>query len=184
MKQTVFRYGIYAAAFLVLLMSFNLFLLARLAGYSVQEAAGYLAIFISMIFVFLGIRHFRDRVNAGQLSFTGGLKVGLLIALIPSVFFGLFDLLYTAVLNPGWQDEYYTYHLRQLKESTPPDTLEAAISKLQSQRELYARPYIAFLLMFLTVFVIGAIVTIISALALRREKTNNQVAQTLNTKNV
>jgi Protein of unknown function (DUF4199) len=170
MKQTVFRYGIYAAMLIVVLMAFNLFFLPKVAGYAVQEVAGYLAILLSMIFVFLGVSHFRDHVNDGALSFMEGLKVGLLIALIPSVFFGLFDLLYTQVINPGWHEDYYNHHVQELKASIPADKITTELEKLESQRKLFSKPYMEFLLMFLTVFVIGAIVTIISALTLRRSK--------------
>jgi Protein of unknown function (DUF4199) len=170
MKQTVLRYGIYAAMLIVALMVFNLFFLPKVASFAIQEVAGYLSILLSMIFVFLGVRHFRDHVNGGALSFIEGLKLGLLIALIPSVFFGLFDLLYTQVINPGWQEDYYNHYVQELKASTPADKLTAELEKLENQRKLFSKPYMEFLLMFLTVFVIGAIVTIISALTLRRNK--------------
>jgi hypothetical protein len=46
---------------------------------------------LAMVFVFLGIRHFRDHENEGMLTFGQGLKIGVLIVLIPAVAFGLFD---------------------------------------------------------------------------------------------
>jgi hypothetical protein len=170
MKQTVLRYGLYAGFLIIGLMAFNFFILARTAAYATQEVAGYLAIFLSMIFVFLGIRHYRDHLNGGALSFTEGLKLGLLIALIPSACFALFDLLYTEVLNPGWKSDYYNYYVTQLKESTPAENLEKELATLADQRDKYDNPYILFGMMFATVFVIGTIVAIISSLALRKPK--------------
>ena len=102
----MFRYGLYASLLILGLSAFSLFILAKSADYSTQEIAGYLTIALSMIFVYFGIRHYRDKVNGGVLRFGEGLKLGILIALIPSICFGLFDILYTQVINPDWSAEY------------------------------------------------------------------------------
>lgn len=170
MKKTVFRYGLYATLAIVIISAFNLFVLARLTGYGGQEIAGYLTMLISMIFVFLGIRYYRDKENAGALSFGQGLKIGVLIVLIASVFFGLFDLLYTEVINPNWMQDYYAQYLVKIKASTPPDKLEAVLKKMESEKEMFSSPVMQFLLMAATVFIIGFMVTIISALTLKRKK--------------
>ena len=156
--------------FIVALSALEFFVLNDLLSSSLQEVMGYLTMLLSMVFVFLGIRQYRDKCNNGQLSFFQGLKVGILIVLIPSVAFGLFDLLYTEVLHPGWMDEYYANYIARIKASTPPAQLEAALQKANDQKELFSNPLMQFLLMSATVFIIGLIVTIISALTLRRRK--------------
>ena len=86
----------------IIALSYTAFFLLRNIDLSLQEVAGYLTMLLAMIFIFLGIRHFRDRVNGGYLTFGQGLKIGVLIVLIPAVAFGLFNILYTEVLNPTW----------------------------------------------------------------------------------
>jgi Protein of unknown function (DUF4199) len=169
MKQIVFRYGLYATLVIVGLGMVDFFIVSKYASFGVQEVAGYLTMFLSMIFVFMGIRHYRDRVNGGTLSFVQGLKVGVLIVLIPSVFFGLFDLLYTEVIKPDWLDTYYAAYMERLKAGTPPEKLAAALEKANEEKELFSNPVYQFLLMAATVFIIGLMVTIISALTLRRK---------------
>ncbi len=171
MKQTVFRYGFYASILIVALAAINLFIVSKNADYTIQEVAGYLAILLSMIFVFMGIRYYRDKINRGSLSFGEGLKIGLLITLVPAICFSLFDLLYTEVLNPSWKDDYYNHYVQDLRTSLSGNDLEVEIKKLEEQREMYDKPLVLFLIMFLTVFVIGMIVSIISALSLRRKNT-------------
>jgi len=169
MKKTVFRYGMYATLLIVAVSAFNMFVLVKIAGQAGQELAGYLTMLLSMIFVFLGIRHYRDHENGGKLSFGEGLKVGVLIVLIPSVFFGLFDLLYTKVINPGWMQDYYSKYIEKIKAGTAPDKLEAALKAANEQKEMFSNPLIEFLLMALTVFMIGFVVTIIASLTLRKQ---------------
>ena len=140
-------------------------------GLGRQEVAGDLSILLAMIFIFFGIRHFRDQVNGGYLSFGQGLKIGVLIVLIPAVAFGLFDILYTEVLNPTWKDDYYSKYIDDLRKSVAADKLEAAIKKAEKEKEMFSNPLFQFLLMGGTVFIIGFIVSIISSLTLRRSKT-------------
>ncbi len=170
MKQTVFRYGLYAGFLIVVLVAIQFFLIIPNTDYSTAEVTGYLTIVLSMIFIYFGIRHYRDHHNGGSLSFGEGLKVGLLIALVPAAFFGLFDLLYTEWINPAWQDDYYQYQLLQIRESAEPAKIDEKIRKMDEQRQSFDSPAMLFFLMFATAFVIGAIVTIISALTLRKNK--------------
>lgn len=168
MKSTVYRYGIYATLTIVGL-SWGVFFLLKNLGQGLQEATGYLSILLAMIFIFFGIRHFRDRVNGGYLSFGQGLKIGVLIVLIPAVAFGLFDILYTEVLNPTWKDDYYSTYIENLRKSVAADKLDAAIKKAEKEKEMFSNPLFQFLLMGGTVFIIGFIVAIISSLTLRRK---------------
>ncbi|NJO24666.1 MAG: DUF4199 domain-containing protein [Bacteroidia bacterium] len=172
MKQTVFRYGIYSTVLLLGLGMVNLFIIARAGSLcSAGGGRGTSASSCPLIFIFFGVRHYRDHVNKGTLGFGEGLKVGVLILLIPSVFFGLFNLLYTEVINPSWKDDYYSHYIEQMKSNVPPNEFEAEKKKLEAQKKMFSNPVIQFLLMSLTVFIIGFIVTIISSLALRRQAT-------------
>jgi len=139
-------------------------------SYDNAEIAGYLTMLLSMIFVFMGIRYYRDHVNNGSLSLGEGLKIGVLIILIPSVFFGLFDVLYTEVLNPSWKQDYFNYYVAQAKASTPAADLPAKLKELEKGKEMFGSPAFQFALMAGTVFIIGLIVTIISSLTLRRQR--------------
>ena len=170
MKSTIYRYGIYATLTIVGL-GWGAFFLLKNTELSLQVVAGYLSMLLAMIFVFLGIRHFRNRVNDGYLSFGQGLKIGVLIVLIPAVAFGLFDILYTEVLNPTWKEDYYSKYIENLRKSVAADKLDAAIKKAEKEKEMFSNPGFQFLLMGGTVFIIGFIVTIISSLTLRRTKT-------------
>ena len=176
MKKSVLRYGLYAGLAMLILSLIHVFILMPPnITWETAEVVGYLTMVLSMIFVFLGIRHFRDRVNGGILTFGQGLKVGLLIVLIPAICFGLFNVLYTAA-KPEWKNEYYSYHEQKMRETTPPEQINAELEKLSKSRELFDNPMMEFLFMAGTVLVIGLIVTIISSLALRRAARNKGIA--------
>ena len=144
MKKTVYRYGFLAALVIIVLSAGSFILTSKTLDYDTQEIIGYLTIFISMIFVFLGIKHFRDRINNNTLSFGEGLKVGVLIVLIPSVFFGLFGLLYTEVLNPSWGEQYYSHYIASIKDRLPPEEFAAAVKKWKKKRRCLPIPDCSF----------------------------------------
>ena len=172
MKNLVLRYGLYSAGLMVGVFLFTFFFVAKESemGYKVAEIIGYSTILLSMVFVFLGIKKHRDENNGGVISFGESLKVGILIVLIPSVAFGLYNLFYIEVLDPNFMDNYYQYTIEEYKATMEPAEFEAMKAKMESEKEMFQNTFLQFFLMFFTVFVIGFIVSIISSIILKKEK--------------
>ncbi|MDH3712094.1 MAG: DUF4199 domain-containing protein, partial [Cyclobacteriaceae bacterium] len=136
-------------------------------NYQISEVIGYLTMFLAMVFVFLGIRYYRDHQNQGKVSFTQSLKIGLLIALFPALTFGILDHIYISLINPNFQEEYYQMQVEKIDADAP--DYQAQVDKLQAEREAFANPLVLFLVMTVTVLLIGLVVTIISGLILKRD---------------
>nr|WP_299382748.1 DUF4199 domain-containing protein [Allomuricauda sp.] len=168
MKKTVIRFGLYGALTICLLFLITWYLLGDLP-FSIQEILGYTSMVISLSFVYFGIKHFRDRENQGQLSFTLALKIGVLISLITALAFGILDVLYTEVLNPDFMEAYYQATVNDMRNALPPDEFEVQLAEIEAQKVMFSSPIFSFGLMFLTVFVIGFIISLISALLLQRK---------------
>ena len=178
MKKTALRYGLFGLSLMVLLL-FVVFLVFRNDHrWEVQEVIGYVTIVLSLIFVYSGIRHWRDHHNSGSLSFGEGLKLGTLITLFPSIAFGLFTWLQVSVLDPDFNNRYYAHYLQKVKASTPPDKLQETIQKLEAEKEMFASPLMQFGVMFLTVFLIGIVITVVSSLILQRRNSREKVLPT------
>lgn len=145
-------------------------------NWEAQEIIGYTTIVISLLFVYFGIRHWRDNYNGGRLSFGQGLKLGTLITLFPSIAFGLFTWLQMSALDPEFSDKYYAYQVQKMRASTPPAQLQVALQKLDTEKEMFSSPFLQFAVMFLTVFLIGVVITVISSLILQRASSKTKVA--------
>ncbi len=152
MKSTVIKFGLYG-----LVLAFVMFLGGLYFGmgldFSTQELIGYSAILLSLIFVFFGIKHFRDKVNGGKLKLRKGVMVGLLIAAITALGIALADLIYTTLINPGFFDEYEAVMRKEGYKGEIPD---------------YGSVFMAFV-MFLTVMIMGLFVSLFSAIVLKRK---------------
>jgi len=168
MKKIILRNGLRSLIVMTAIFVVN-FLVMKSVGYEVQEIMGYAGIILSLLFVYFGMRQYRDRVNGGVMRFGQGLKVGVLITLLPSVLFGLIDQVYSHFIDKDFYKNYYAAYQQKLKLQVPAERYAAALQQLESERAMFSNPLIQFGVMFLTVFLIGVIITVISALILRRK---------------
>ena len=168
MKKTVLKFGSYGL--LAGLVSFGLaFLLGKEFSYSVQEIIGYGAMIISLSFVFFGIRHYRDSANGGKVSFGKALLIGLLISVFVGIGVGIIDYVYTTVINPNFADDYLAKQLANYETLYSGEELASKKAELTEQMENYGGSGFMAALMFITVVLIGFVVSLISALILQRK---------------
>jgi hypothetical protein len=169
MKKTAIRFGLYGVYVIIALFVINWFVTGGERGnFKTGEVIGWTGILISVIFVYFGLKYYREHQNGGRLSFGEGMKLGLLIVLIPSLAFGLFNLIYVKVIDPEFLNAYYNYEVAQIKASNTGAELERKLSQMAEDKKMFEGPVIPFVAMFFSVFLVGLVVTIISTLLLRR----------------
>ncbi len=168
MKNTVIRYGIYGAITICILFLIALFIGKNLS-FTAQEVIGYATMVISLVFVFFGIKHYRDNENDGVVSFGKALLIGVLISLFAAIAFGIIDVIYVTYINPDFTTEYYATIEEQMKSSLPEAEYKVKLTELEAQKELFSSSWMSFLLMSSTVLIIGFIISLISGLILQRK---------------
>lgn len=168
MKKTIIRYGLFSAI-TMLILALTAFLLVSRLAYSIQEVFGYLSIVLATSFVYFGIRHYRDYENNGEITFGRGLLIGVLITLFAALAFGVIDYIYTAYMNPDFAQNYLAKSLQELETTLPKEEFEVEKAALIKQYELYGTSFFMALLMFVTVMLIGFVLSLISALILQKK---------------
>ena len=168
MKTTVLRYGACAAISICVLFLLG-WTLGKGLSIAAQEVIGYMSMVVSLSFVFFGIKHFRDQVNGGIVSFGKALRLGLLISLITAIAFGTLDVVYVKYINPDFYETYYAHMVEELRASVDEAALPAALDKLEAQKAFFGNAFMNFTLMFLTVLLIGFIISLLSAWGLQRK---------------
>lgn len=174
MKKAVLRYGLYSGLFILVLFSLEMFVFKSVGQ---TEIAGYTAIVLSLCFVYFGLRYYRDKQNGGVLSFGQGLKLGMLITLFPSACFGFFDVIYSNIINPDFYPHYTERGIAHIKATVPADKFEAEAAAFRAQMAFWSKPWADFLLMFITVAIVGLIITVISTLLLKRSVVKDEAVQ-------
>ena len=168
MKNTVIKYGLYA-----LLSGFILFGLPFLFGMGVDfdygELIGYTSMILSLLFVYFGIKHYRDKVNEGKISLGKAIKIGMLIALFSAVGVALFDYIYTTQINPDFANEYLDYSIKKMETTLSPEELKIKSAELKQQMEDYGSPTFMAIMMFASVVILGFVISLISGLILQRK---------------
>ncbi|TWI96229.1 uncharacterized protein DUF4199 [Mucilaginibacter frigoritolerans] len=169
MKKTALRYGGYAA--LAELLFFVLtWLIIRLTGigHKAQGNIGWADLLCPLVFVYFGIRYYRDHVNNGSITFLQALKIGLLIVLIPAFAFALIETTYVIYINPKFYETVYTFDIEEYRKTLSPAQFDIKLKELKQQVALSNNPFFNFGMMVLTIMALGTIITIISAILLKR----------------
>ena len=124
-----------------------------------------------MAFVVLGMKQYRE-INDGFASYWSSVKTGVLITLFPSIAFGLYNLLYSYVIDPEFFYKYAEYSISKLGTGKTAEEIEVISATVNAEIEMYSNPVIQFFAMFVTVFLIGVMVSIIAGFFIKKNKPN------------
>lgn len=168
MKNTVIKYGIYAIISGFLFFGLP-FLLGMGVNYDYGELIGYTSMILSLLFVYFGIKHYRDKVNNGKVSLSKAIAIGMLIALFSAIGVALFDYIYTTQINPDFATEYIEYSIKKMETTLSPEELKVKSAELIQQMKDYGSPGFMAFMMFSSVVILGFIISLISGLILQRK---------------
>lgn len=171
MKSTLLKFGTYSFLTALILFFIALTVFGNM-DYGTQEVIGYASIILSLIFIFPGIKHFRDTVNHGSVSFGKAFVVGLLIALCAGIGFAVIDYIFTAYINPDFLDNYMAHQLTEMEKTLPAAEFETQKAAMEQQMKDFGSSGFMAFIMFITVVLIGIIISLISALILKRKKSH------------
>lgn len=164
MTKPILKYGSIACLVLVgIPLLSSLFLENGPEDFRIGEIVGYSTMIIALMLILVAQNDYRKQLNQ-PLKYSQGLVMGLAISALAGSAFGLYNLVYIAWINPEFMDQYYGYYIENLKQSGgDPAQIKATIEKINSEKEMWMSPAVQFFGMFFTVFVIGLIVSLISA---------------------
>jgi hypothetical protein len=168
MKKTVLTYGLISAGLAALLLLAHVPFMDSLGG-STGLIVGYTGIVLSALLIFFGVRSYRENVGNGKISFGRGLAVGILIALLSAAgYVAAWEVVYYS--NPGIVDHVFDKQVEDLKASGAPQAeIDAAAAQNESFKKLYSNPFVNVAFTFIEPFPVGVLMTLISAVILRRK---------------
>jgi len=131
---------------------------------------GYATMIIALSLVFFGIKSYRDN-HGGKISFVKGLQVGILISLISAVCYAAAWELYYPRIGDEFMQKYTTYYLDKMKKEGASDAeIEKARTESEQFMEMYKNIFVRFAMSLMEILPVGVIVTLLSALLLRRRE--------------
>lgn len=168
MKKTILAYGFLSGlAGSVLMTSFALYFKSN-ENYINGQLFGYAGILLSMLFVYFGIRSYRDHQSGGALSFAKAFQVGILITVISCVCYVVAWMVVYNTLMPDFMDKYIEHALAQMKKSgASEEVIRQQSAKMDEYKTMFKNPLIFFAMTFMEPFPVGSVVTLISSFMLR-----------------
>ena len=168
MKKTVLTFGLISGAVMAVLMFGTLPLVERI-GFDKGAIIGYTSMVLSFLMVFFGIRSYRENVGGGRMTFGRAFAVGILITLISCICYVVaWEIIYFKFM-PDFLAKYAAYMVEKAKASgASAEAIQANLQEMKKFKEMYDNPFFNAAITFTEPFPIGLIITLISALVLRK----------------
>jgi hypothetical protein len=178
MKKIVLTYGLISGAIIAALMVATIPFLDRI-GFDYGMVIGYTTMVVAFLLVFFGIRSYRDTVGKGQISFGRAFQVGILITLISCICYVVaWEILYFNFL-PDFAEKYSNYLIEKERASgASAEELARTAEEMKNMKSLYDNPFFNAAITFLEPFPVGLIMTVVSALILRKRREVPKEAET------
>lgn len=165
--------GIIVSVFMIITMSYYSYCNGDV-DMTTSMILGYLAMLIAFSFVVIGIKKIRDKYYGGVISFGKAFLIGLLITFIASTFYVVTWLIYFNFFNPEFIDSYNQLELEKLKmDGATLETIESKRKELEEFGEMYKNPFITAVFTYLEILPIGILVSLLSAIFLKRKNKTN-----------
>jgi len=166
MNKTVIKFGLYGFIAAIILFLAAL-VLGKDLSFEAKEILGYSSMVVSLVFVFFGIKNYRDKESNGNISFEKALGIGMLITLFAALGFAIIDFIYTTYINPEFVVQMIDHQLEAAEKTLSGEELIAKKAEIESYKDM-SSTHMA-LIMFATVVLIGFVVSLISSLVLNKK---------------
>lgn len=168
MTKIVLTFGLLSGAVAAVMMFLTLPFAERI-GFDRAVYVGYTTIVISMLFVYFGVRSYRDNVLGGRMNFGKAFTAGMLITIISSACYVAAWLVMYYGFMPDFANQYADYLVEQARTPGASQAdIDAAIKQGEQARQWLANPLINTAVSFTEPLPVGVIVTLISAAVLKK----------------
>ena len=170
MKKNVLVFGLISGLLITGMMLYSVSRVYNNAEFKSNDVLGYAAMIVAFSFIFVGIKNFRDKYNKGAISFGKAFRTGLYITLIASTMYVVVWLIDYYLFIPDFLDKYTTCVLREARSDGASQLeLDKKAAEMASFTQMYKNPLFVVLITYSEVFPVGLIVSLISALILKRK---------------
>jgi hypothetical protein len=170
MKKTIWIFGSISGLIITVLMLYATITCYTNPDMKGNDVVGYAGMIAAFSFVFVGIKNYRDKYNGGIISFGQAFKTGLFITLVASMIYVLVWIVDYYIFMPDFLDKYIPNVLKEAaRKGATESELKEKAAEMENFREMYQNPLFVVVITFMEIFPVGLIVTLVSALILKRK---------------
>jgi hypothetical protein len=177
MKRNVIVFGLISGA---IISSWMVYMVAKCSAnpeFESNDVLGYAGMIAAFSFIFVGIRNHREKYNGGFISFGKAFQVGFFISLVASTLYVVVGLINYYVFFPDFIDSYirHVLYMAKINGATQAEIDQKAV-EMANFKEMYKNPLFALLITYAEVLPVGLVISLISALLLKRKPKTGNVA--------
>ncbi|MEO8147622.1 MAG: DUF4199 domain-containing protein [Bacteroidia bacterium] len=157
------KYGLIAGVAAII---WNLIMyLTGLDRTEMNQALGWVAIILTLVFVVLAVKEQRD-INKGYITFGGGFKTGFLVFLIAGLISCIYFYIHLTVVDTGMIDFLREKTMAEMaKKNMPEDQIEIAMK----YTNMFLSPGVMACMGFVMNLIVGAIAALIVAAIMKKD---------------
>ncbi|WP_443938243.1 DUF4199 domain-containing protein [Pedobacter sp. MW01-1-1] len=170
MKKIVFLNGLYAGLIAASVMLLSISQSDENTNYDTSMYLGFGAMLVGFIFIFVGIKQYRDQLNGGIVSFGKGFLIGFYISFIASTIYVVAWLIDFHFFVPDYMDRFTEHMLNQArKEGLSAAAMAEKTKEMDHYKALYKNPLMIILYTYMEILPVGILISFLSALILKRK---------------
>lgn len=131
---------------------------------------GYLSMLVAFSMIYVAIKNYRDKQNAGMIGFGKAFRMGFFISLIASTMYVIAWAVIYHFLMPDFMDLYIDNMIKQAAATATPSELKLKMEEMEKYKEMYKSPLFFTLMTYAEILPVGLLVTLISAAILKRKE--------------
>ncbi len=136
-----------------------------------SEWVGYLVMFVALSSIFIGVKRYRDLELGGVIRFGQALQLGLMITLVASALYVVGWEIHLALTDHAFIGNYTQGVIEARRAAGLAGVeLEALVAEMEEMKVNYAKPFFRMPMTFLEIFPVGVLISLVSALLLRRSE--------------
>ncbi len=177
MKKTIVVFGLISGAISSSVMIASLPFQDKI-GHS--YLIGYTTLVLSFLLVYFGVRSYRDNLGGGEITFAKAFGVGIAITLISCVCYVVtWEIVYFNFMH-DFMDKYGAHMIEKLRASgASAAAIQAKMDEVQRMKVMYENPFYNAAITFLEPFPVGLVITLISAVVLRKRPAGRGAVEAL-----
>jgi hypothetical protein len=177
MKKNVIVFGLISGLIVSVLMVIGMAWCYKSGNHDGNMILGYASMILAFSLIFVGVKNYRDKYNNGVISFGKAFKIGLYIALIASTMYVLAWLVDYYFFMPDFMDKYVAHEIEKTQSSgASAADIAAKVKEISYMKRMYSSFIWVVLFTYLEILPVGLIVSLISALILKRKAKSGNVA--------
>jgi hypothetical protein len=179
MKKIILTNGLIAGAIVSAWTVASISVCYKTAQFEGSIVLGYASMLLAFSLIFVAVKTYRDKYNGGVITFGKAFKIGLYIALVASTIYVIVWLIDYFFFVPDFMEKFVNHSLQKMREGgASAAEIREKTAEYAEQSKLYKNPLFTALFTYMEILPVGLIVSVITALILKRStpKTNTAVA--------